>query len=176
MRVSRVQHKVAVALHDQTSTASLVGQAFVSKETVAARERSIAKVNGCSGGGGELINMQRALQPAVGIEVCARPGVLSRIRAEDFSGLACGHERYGHVVAVNVSDAEIAELQEFFAEGDAVRRQLALEGVELAEAAARAGAVVDGAVAAPYVCRKERVNMGREARGMRVDQRVLPAV
>ncbi len=64
MRVSHVQHKVAVALHDQTSTAFLVGEAFVSKKTVAARERSIAKVDGCSssssgggGGGGELINM-----------------------------------------------------------------------------------------------------------------------
>ncbi len=80
------------------------------------------------------------------------------------------------MTTVNVSDAEITELQELFAEGYAVGRKLRLEGVELAEPAARTGAGVDGAVAAPYVCRKERVKREREARDMRVDERVLPAV
>ena len=85
--------------------------------------------------------------------VCARPGVLRRVRAEDFSGFACGDIRYGHVDTVNVGDAEITKLQESVTKPHVVACKSALECVQLAHAAASAGTFMDSAIGAPNICK-----------------------
>ena len=85
------------------------------------------------------------------IVVRARPRVLGGIRTEDFSGFARGDVGDGHVIAINVGDAEIANLQKLIAKPNAVGRQLRLERVQLAQAAAVAGAYVDSAIVAPNI-------------------------
>jgi hypothetical protein len=55
------------------------------------------------------------------------------------------------VTAIDVSDAEIAKLQELVSKPHIVRRHLALESVELTKATARAGSIVNGAITAPNI-------------------------
>ena len=56
--------------------------------------------------------------------------------AEDFSGFASRDKRYGHMTTVNVSDAEITELEEIVAEPNVAGGQSVLKSVQLAKAAA----------------------------------------
>ena len=74
--------------------------------------------------------------------------------AEDFSGFASRDKRYGHMTTVNVSDAEITELEEIVAEPHVIGGQSFFERVQLAKAAACAGTCMNGSIVAPNVCKK----------------------
>jgi hypothetical protein len=67
------------------------------------------------------------------------------------------------VATVNVSNAKFANLQESVTEPYVVSSQLALEGVQLAQAAARAGTRVNGAIVAPNICKARGSNMTQAA-------------
>ncbi len=149
-----VENQIAVTLHDQSGGALFVGKTLIGQQVVATWERGVAKV--CCKSCGELVHAKGASGSAVGVEVGAGARVLRGILAKDFSGFSRGCIRYGHVVAVNISNTKIAQLQKLFSEPHAFRGQLTLERVQLAESAACAGSSVDSAVAAPNICKRKK--------------------